>query len=293
MKSSGCPECIFCKLHAPHLYFAKSNQHGTFPIMRCPSCKSAFVWPRPHKDKINAYYKNDSYKNFTPEQAIQLDRRYYPDSKRDSNRITRRCSDLSRGNNFLDVGAGFGMFSKAAHEKGFHVSACEPNENSRKVFSQINGFEPDPGNFDREYAMNHKLEFDVVLLSQVLEHVRNPEETVLNISTVLRKDGIAAIAVPHFGSALSRVQGKRDMFISPPEHLNFFSRRGLICLFVRNNFRLEFDETVSKVNRGRIEDVIGIRSLSHAIWITFYSILKVSEIFNMGMVINAYFRKIS
>ena len=83
------------------------------------------------------------------------------------------------------------------------------------------------------------------------------------------------------------------MFISPPEHLNFFSKRGLINLFVRNNFRLEFYETVSKVNRGRIEDAVGIHSLSHAVWITFYGILKLSEIFSMGMVINAYFRKIS
>ena len=293
MKNPGCVVCIFCGYHSPSFYFTKRNQHGEYPIMRCPSCKSAFVWPRPNKDKITTYYKNSSYKAFTPDQAIQLDRRYYPDSKRDSNRITRRCSDLSRGNNFLDVGAGFGMFSKTAHEKGFHVSACEPNENSRKVFSQINGFEPDPSNFDHEYVMNHELKFDVVLLSQVLEHVPNPEETVHNISTVLRKDGIAAIAVPHFGSALSRVQGKNDMFISPPEHLNFFSKRGLINLFVRNNFRLEFYETVSKVNRGRIEDAVGIHSLSHAVWITFYGILKLSEIFSMGMVMNAYFRKIS
>jgi len=260
--------------------------------MRCPSCKSAFVWPRPEQGMINAFYKNDSYKNYSPRQALELDERYHPKSITDAKRIINRCSDLAKRNEFLDVGAGFGMFSKNAHEKGFHVSACEPNGNSRKVFCQINGFEPDPGNFDREYAMDHKLEFDVVLLSQILEHVPDPEETVHNISTVLRKDGIAAIAVPYFGSALSKAQGKNDMFISPPEHLNFFSKRGLINLFVRNDFRLEFYETVSKVNRGRIEDVIDIRSLSHAVWITFYGILKLSEIFNMGMVINAYFRKI-
>ena len=142
--------------------------------MRCPSCKSAFVWPRPNKDKVTAYYKDDSYQELTPDQAIQLDRRYYPDSKMDSKRIIGRCRDLSKGNNFCDVGAGFGAFSKAAQRKGFNVSACEPNENSRKVFSQINGFEPDPDNFDREYAVNHKLKFDVVLLSQVLEHVPDP-----------------------------------------------------------------------------------------------------------------------
>ena len=48
-----------------------------------------------------------------------------------------------------------------------------------------------------------------------------------NLSAILVPDGIVAVAVPHFGSLLSRLQGKKDMFICPPEHLNFFSRRGL------------------------------------------------------------------
>ena len=146
--------------------------------------------------------------------------------------------------------------------------------------------------FEEEYAKANEKKFDVVLLSQVLEHVTDPEQVVRNIHTVLDKNGIAAIGVPHFGSALSRIQGKKDMYISPPEHLNFFSKQGLISLFTRNNFKLEYLETVSKVNRGRIEDTIRMPLIPNVVWGALYGTLAIFELFGMGMVLNAYFRKI-
>jgi hypothetical protein len=116
---------------------------------------------------------------------------------------------------------------------------------------------------------------------------------VKNIYTVLGDNGLAAIAVPHFGSALSKFQGKNDMYISPPEHLNFFSKKGLIKLFQRHDFTLEVFETVTKVNKGRIEDRVSSVTLSYIAWRGLYFFLKIFERFDMGMVINAFFRKTS
>lgn len=189
------------------------------------------------------------------------------------------------------MGAGFGPFSRAALKKGFHVSACEPNPNARNVFLKVSGFEPDACIFDREYASRHEEKYDVVLLSQVLEHVVDPNEVARNIYAVLRENGLAAIAVPHFGSALSKIQGKNDMYISPPEHLTYFSKQGLIKLFQRYDFKIDVFETVTKVNKGRIEDTIPNSTLSRMTWKGLYFFLKIFERIDMGMIINAYFRK--
>mgnify|MGYP001818133540 FL=1 len=251
------------------------------------------MWPRPDKQEINEYYYKDNYSNLTIDQVLQLDSRYYPDTLADSNRIIEKCWGLKRGDNFLDVGAGFGSFSHAAKKWGFCVSACEPNRNARAVFFQTNGFKPDACGFDRKFASHHKEKYDVVLLSQVLEHIVDPNEMIQNIYTVLRDNGLAAVAVPHFGSALSKIQGKNDMYISPPEHLNFFSNKGLIKLFQRHSFTLEASETVTKVNKGRIEDRISNATLSYITWRGLYFFLKIFERIEMGMVINAFFRKIS
>jgi len=285
--------CICCTYKPVGSYFVKKTQDSEFSIRRCPDCQCAYVYPRPSSYEIEQYYQNTSYNNFTIEQVRRLDLRYYPDTSADSNRIIDRCWSLKKGDNFLDVGAGFGSFSHAAKKWGFCVSACEPNRNARAVFYQTNGFKPDACGFDRKFASHHKKKYDVVLLSQVLEHIVDPNEMVQNIYTVLRDNGSAAIAVPHFGSALSKIQGKNDMYISPPEHLNFFSKKGLIKLFQRHDFTLEAFETVTKVNKGRIEDRISNATLSYITWRGLYFFLKIFERMDMGMVINAFFRKIS
>ncbi len=284
--------CICCGNSSLVFSFVKNNDYGEFSITRCTSCSSAFVYPRPDSDKMEAYYRDNSYNDITFEQALEQDLQYHPDSAKDSIRIINRCRKLSNGNRFLDIGAGFGSFTMAAIKDGFTVTACEPNPNARKIFSQLNGFEPDHNIFDKEYALRHEGKISTVLLSQVLEHVTNPEEIVNNILIVLENNGIASIAVPHFGSALSRIQGKNDMYISPPEHLNFFSKKGLVSLFIRNNFKLEFLETVSKVNSGRIENMIGISLISNTVFRGLYGFLKSFDMLGMGMIINAYFRKI-
>ena len=283
--------CPICKGKIVSDYFTKKNKHGEYPIRRCELCKSAFVWPRPDGDSLELFYRDSSYSNMTCEEALSSDANYYPDSVADAARIIARCSELSKGKDFLDVGAGIGRFSRKAYESGFQVSACEPNPNARAVFRQLNIFEPDSCLFDEQYVKSHEEVFDVVLLSQVLEHIADPEKMVQHIYRVLRKEGIAAIAVPHYGSLLSKVQGKKDMFMSPPEHLNFFSKRGITSLFHKSGFKLEFMHTVTKMNKNFFTKRIPFAPISTGLWASVYGALKITELFDMGMVINAYFRK--
>lgn len=123
----------------------------------------------------------------------------------------------------------------------------------------------------------------------MLEHLPYPADTVKGLRMVLRPGGIAAIAVPHFGSLLSRIQGAHDMFVSPPEHLNFFSRRGLIEMFLKDGFRLRFVETVSKVPRRKIEHLASLRPLGALGWRAVFAAMRLSDWCGAGMVLNAYF----
>ena len=145
--------------------------------------------------------------------------------------------------------------------------------------------------FDRDLARAYKDRFDIALLSHVLEHANDPEAFVDNLRLVLKDGGIAAVAVPHFGSALSRVQGKRDMFICPPEHLNFFSAIGLVHLFERSGFRILYLETVSKLNRLKIRRIVRSPLLSEWAWRGLYRVLNIADSIGWGMVLNAYFGK--
>ena len=283
--------CVACASPETQLYFIKKTSSGSYPIRRCRRCRSAFVWPRPTEGEMEAYYRNEAYARRPDETGAGGRDGYHPTGLADARRMVGRCRRLTAGTDFLDIGAGFGEFSQAARENGFRVQACEPNPNARRAFRERNGFEPDAAMFDENYASGRTGRFDVVFLSHVLEHITDPAAFVGLLPPVLREGGLAAVAVPHFGSALSRLQGRKDVFISPPEHLNFFSRRGLVLLFERQGFRLEGLNTVSKVPRRKYEQRIRIPLVRTAVWRGLYAGLSFWNLFGRGMVINAYFRK--
>lgn len=284
------PNCLFCGGRA-RCFFEKKNNDGVFPVFRCDSCRGAFTWPRPSSEGAVGMYRSESYSDISLGRSDERDLGYYPNSWMDSERIIAHCLALAPGRSFFDIGAGHGIYSYAAVAAGFSASACEPSPKARAAFANRLGFEPDPGAFNDSMAARLKDRFDVALLSQTLEHIADPEATARNLYDILHPSGIAAIAVPHFGSALSRIQGKNDMFISPPEHLNYFSRAGLVSLFHRAGFRLEYMETVSKIPRHYVQKILRHPGLTNMGWKAGYGLMRLFDHVGLGMVINAYFRK--
>lgn len=283
--------CPACGSTRTGLWVIKVNEAGSYPIRKCPSCGSAFVWPRPSQEEIDAFYTSSLYKDLTFEEFRNLERTYYPEAAKDASRLIGRCCRFAEGPRLMDVGAGFGEFSKAARDAGFEVTACEPNANSRRIFKEVAGFEPMPDMFDGDLAARFGGRFDVVLASHILEHVSDPAAFAADLGTILAPGAVAAVAVPHFGSLLSRLQGTKDMFICPPEHLTFFSRRGLLRLFERFGFRTIALETVSKLNRMKFHNAGRGAFRGDWAWKGIYQAMRITDRLRLGMVLNIYLRK--
>jgi SAM-dependent methyltransferase len=215
----------------------------------------------------------------------------FPNSTIDASRIASRCAALTSERKFLDVGAGYGFFSSAALRNGFKVVAIEPNKSCREIFTRMNGFLPDDRPLTNEFVVANEGAFGAILLSQVLEHVVDLQQMMEYLKRLLSNDGVVAIAVPHFGSWLSRFQGRNDMFITPPEHLNFFSQVGLISLFRRNGFACCEMSTTSRIDVKRVSRKIRVPFLGRTVALAISIGLKISDNFSRGMFINAYFKK--
>jgi SAM-dependent methyltransferase len=190
----------------------------------------------------------------------------------------------------LDIGAGAGFAAEEAIARGFAVRACEPSPQCCKEFLDRNGFEPESTFFDSEYAEKNRHQIDVVLLSHVFEHVPEPEQILNNVSLVLRPGGVVIIAVPLFGSVLTAVMGKKDFFITPPEHLTYFSHAGLIGLLKRYGYHVESMYTSSKVNVLRYRNQLG--PACYAVNVAAYSVLKLAELINRSVVLNVCARRV-
>ncbi len=282
--------CVCCLSPEVMRWFSKSVLGTDYPVCRCPDCGSAMVLPRPSQKEMDAYYQARDYGLASLEEALLVDAGHYPDSQADADRIIPKLMRYAPGKRFMDVGAGVGFFSKVAMAKGLAVTALEPNPNSASAFAEQLGHGPLQQVLDEKTAEQFSHSQDALLLSQVLEHICNVDDLLQSLSCVLVSGGVVAVAVPHFGSLLSFLQGKRDMYISPPEHVNYFSIKGLNALFERHGFQCLEIDTVTKVPRDKIVKSLP-SSAGGLAWRGVYAGLKLTEWFGRGMIINAYYRK--
>lgn len=116
---------------------------------------------------------------------------------------------VGRGTKFIDVGAGAGRHSYAALRRGAQVCAFDMDEVELKgvedMFgAMIEGGEVPPGGsgevkvgdvLDMPYADGT---FDVVIASEILEHVPGDDRAISELVRVLAPGGMLAITVPRW-----------------------------------------------------------------------------------------------
>jgi hypothetical protein len=84
--------------------------------------------------------------------------------------------------------------------------------------------------------------------------------------------------------------GKRDFFITPPEHLTYFSHADLAELLHRNVYHIDSIYTSSKVNMHRYRN--GLGPAPYAVNMAAYGVLKLSELVNRSIVLNVCARHV-
>jgi len=149
----------------------------------------------------------------------------------------RSSSGIPEGKpRLLDIGCGYGYFSREARNRGFEVTAVNPSEWERSICFQLAGIEPIPGFFEEIDFTNH--EYDAIIASQVLEHIVNPMPFLEKTRDLLAPGGVLALAVPSFDSVWVRLLRTRENGVLwVPEHVNYFTPHSLELLLRRAGFR--------------------------------------------------------
>ena len=129
----------------------------------------------------------------------------------------------------LDCTFGGGGHSKKFLEEGHCVTAIDQDENSLKIakrlkkkFSNIFFHKANFKNIDKLNLNKHK--FDLILLADVLEHIKNDKKIVQNLSKNLKNDGFILITVPSYKILFS----KKDLILG---HHRRYSKTEILNLF--------------------------------------------------------------
>ena len=145
-------------------------------------------------------------------------------------------TDVVRVGPVLDVGSNTGEALVALKRRGFEVTGLEPNPHAAEV---ARGHGLDVISAPIEHAELPDARYGSILLSQVLEHVRDPHAPLRKVGPALREGGTVYIVVPNAGSIFRRAFGADWVHWHVPFHLFHFTEAALAKLCGQCGLELE------------------------------------------------------
>lgn len=162
---------------------------------------------------------------------------YGADSPLNIKRINERLDEFEQfraNNKILDVGCGPGIFLTEAKKRGWEVYGTEFTDNQIKYLKEkgINTFK---GKLNKK-SFSEGL-FDVIVSSEVIEHINNPLEEINLFNLFLRKGGLLYITTPNFNSIERYILKGKYNVIQYPEHLCYYTPKTINLLLTKNGFK--------------------------------------------------------
>jgi len=127
-----------------------------------------------------------------------------------------------------DIGCGGGENLDALKNAGFRVVGIEPDGKARSLSSQI--AEVFDGTAEQLPSQIHGQDFDIVLMTHVLEHCVDLRATLKNVCSILKPGGSVVIEVPNNAAKGFVTFGSIWPWSDIPRHINFFTERSLRSL---------------------------------------------------------------
>jgi 2-polyprenyl-3-methyl-5-hydroxy-6-metoxy-1,4-benzoquinol methylase len=211
--------CPFCSCREV-LYAKPREKNGiAYSVWSCRTCGFGETFPQADDAMLHAlhsiqYYRNREGVRFVKPVEFLIERtRWW--------RIHRLSQFVTIGR-ALDIGCGSGQFLHDLRGRGWDVAGLELNTEIASTVSSIHGFavETNLDAFENE-------SFDLITITHVLEHVRDPRAMLTQCSRLLRPGGIIAVAVPNLDSWQARLTRENWFHLDVPRHLWHFSENWL------------------------------------------------------------------
>lgn len=209
------------------------NPLGLERIVECPRCGFGFASPMPEEEALNAFYEAQAY--WDDKSTFILDARsdalFIAQAEARWRYINAWCCSAGGGRSFssvLDIGAGHGYFGLVAQECIRLYAMVEPDPGMRA------GLEAAWPRHEKGAALSTTADlegvdglFDLVVLSQVLEHVANPVGFLKRIRGLVADDGLLFVELPNRDDGF-----KYDTF----PHVLFFDGQSLRKVMKESGF---------------------------------------------------------
>jgi len=168
-----------------------------YDVIECSLCNNKHIIPIPSEDDLKRVYEDEYYDEEKPLyiERMNEDMEWWNlsyDDRYDS--FEEHLNGKRR--KILDIGSGPGLFLKRGKDRGWDVTGVEPSKQAFDYSSNELGLNIH-NMFLNEETKNALDRFDVIHLSEVLEHIPHPERLLRIAYEKLNKGGLVCIVVPN------------------------------------------------------------------------------------------------
>lgn len=221
--------CPLCKNALIQLFIKNS-----YTIGKCHVCDILAVMNDVSESELDKYY-SDKYYDKDPERYQTITAKEQSVWQRRLNLIENYQKERADPIRILDIGCGTGMFLSLAQERAYEVWGIEISEAGRieakrkigeqRVFDNLNSIAP-------------KVQFDVITMWDVIEHLCAPVDYLQQIQSYLKQDGLLLLSTPNTNSLNRFIFSSNWRYFIPPEHLIYFNISSLTQLIRKMNLRI-------------------------------------------------------
>lgn len=193
-------------------------------VYQCAKCSLAFTHPQPAA--LDEQYDSSYFDLYRRRHAFRV--------KRGDARL-RRIELLREPGRLLDIGCSLGYFVEAANARGWQASGIEISPHAAE---EARGLGLDVRTGVLEDAGYSDGAFDCVTMWDVLEHVPDPTEHMIEVNRVLSDGGLVAIGTPNLGHIQFRTKRERWRHLKPREHIFYFQESSITRLLRKTGFEV-------------------------------------------------------
>lgn len=158
-------------------------------VYQCDECSLYFI-DSPTDEEINSLYKNEYHNNIKNKLfEIAKSKMRYARSLSQFNFI-KQTVDL-KNKDICEIGAFDGLLLSLFKKNNNNVFGYELNDDARVYAKKKYDIDL------KENFLESKSKYDIIILSHVIEHFREPKEILIKIKSMLKEDGFIYIEVPN------------------------------------------------------------------------------------------------
>lgn len=194
---------------------------------------------KPSAEELQEYYAKKYYQEGAGSYEINYsneEKQYFLNKIAQKHQIIKTMLNKEVGK-LLDIGSGEGFSLKYFDELGWDCTGLDfsdygvsqQNPKQQKLLTAGDIFN------NIKIIINQNKKFDLIWLDNVLEHVIDPFQLLLDIHKILDTNGVLVIDVPNDFSIIQEylLENKyidREFWVLPPDHLSYFNKEGLTNL---------------------------------------------------------------